>query len=174
MVAYTEGRLDGVQLQTKARCSVTVVAAAGGYPESYKKGDTISIVQSHTLTENDHVFHAGTALSDGSFKIAGGRVIAATSTAESLPAALTRAFNIMETNDWPGKQYRNDIAHRAINAPVQSEPTPPESCMTYAGAGVSVSAGNELVGRTKARVKPTARPGASGDLGGFGSVFDPA
>lgn len=172
MVACTEGRLDGVQLHTKSRSSVTVVAATGGYPESYKKGDTINIDQSYTLTENDHIFHAGTALSDGSLKTAGGRVIAATSTAESLPAALTRAYHIMETIDWPGKHYRKDIAHRAINAPVQSKATPPESGMTYAGAGVSISAGNELVERIKALVKSTARPGASGDLGGFGGVFD--
>lgn len=80
----------------------------------------------------------------------------------------------METNDWPGKQYRNDIARSAINAPVQSEPTPPESCMTYAGAGVSISAGNELAERTKALIKLIARPGVSGDLGGFGGIFDPA
>ena len=172
MVACTEGRLDGVQLHTKPESSVTVVAATGGYPGSYKKGDTISIDQSYTLTENDHVFHAGTALSDGSLKTAGGRVIAATSTAESLPAALTRAYNIMETIDWPGKHYRKDIAHRAINAPAQSKPITPEPGMTYAGAGVSISAGNELVERIKALVKSTSRPGASGDLGGFGGVFD--
>lgn len=44
--------------------------------------------------------------------------------------------------------------------------------MTYAGAGVSISAGNELVDRIKALVKSTARPGASSDLGGFGGMFD--
>ena len=80
----------------------------------------------------------------------------------------------MQTINWPGKHYRKDIAHRAINAPAQNKPTPLESDMTYAGAGVSISAGNELVERIKALVKSTARPGASGDLGGFGGVFDPA
>ena len=172
MVACTEGTLDGVQLHTEPRSSVTVVAATGGYPESYKKGDIISIDQSYTLTENDHVFHAGTAFSNGSLKTAGGRVIAVTSTAESLRVALTRAYNIMETIDWPGKHYRKDIAHRAINAPTLSNQVPPESGMTYAGAGVSISAGNELVERIKSLVKSTARPGASSDLGGFGGVFD--
>ena len=172
MVACTEGRLDGVQLHTEPRSSVTVVAAAGGYPDSYKKGDTITIDQSHTLTENDHIFHSGTALSDGLLKTAGGRVITATSTADSLSAALTRAYNIMETIDWPGKHYRTDIAHRAIKHPDQSEQKPNGSGMTYAAAGVSISAGNELVERIKALVKSTTRPGASGDLGGFGGVFD--
>ena len=99
MLACTEGRLDGVQLHTKPRSAVTIVAAAGGYPESYHKGDTIDIDQTYTLTENDYVFHAGTALStDGSLKTAGGRVIAATSTAESLQAALNRAYSIMVRN----------------------------------------------------------------------------
>ena len=44
--------------------------------------------------------------------------------------------------------------------------------MTYASAGVSISAGNELVDRIKALVRSTARPGASSEIGGFGGVFD--
>ena len=172
MVACTEGRLDGLQLQIQSGSSVTVVAAAGGYPESYKKGDIISIDQNRSLTENDHIFHAGTEISDGSLRTAGGRVMAVTSTASSLHAALAQAYNIMGTIDWPGKHYRTDIGHRAIKASMQKEPTPSGTGMTYAGAGVSISAGNELVERIKPLVKSTARPGASGDLGGFGGVFD--
>ena len=172
MVACTEGRLDGVQFHMRPGSSVTVVAAAKGYPDSYKKGDTISIDQSYTLTENDHIFHAGTALNDGVLKTAGGRVLAATSTAESLQKALAQAYNIIDTISWPGKHYRKDIAHRAMTASARSQSIPPESSMTYAGAGVSISAGNELVERIKALVRSTARAGASGDLGGFGGVID--
>ena len=175
MVACTEGRLDGVQLHTNPGSSVTIVAAASGYPDSYQKGDTITINQNQALTEKDHIFHAGTALSeDGVLKTAGGRVIAATSTAESLKAALTRSYEIMESIEWPGKYCRKDIAHRALRTTTSapSEPVPSESGMTYAGVGVSISAGNELVERIKALVKSTARPGASGDIGSFGGVFD--
>ena len=172
MVACTEGRLDGVQLRMRPGSSVAVVAAAKGYPDSYRKGDIISIDQSHTLTENDHLFHAGTALNDGVLKTAGGRVLAATSTAESLQKALAQAYNIIDTVSWPGKHYRKDIAHRAMTASARSQSIPPGSSMTYTGAGVSISAGNELVERIKALVKSTARPGASGDLGGFGGVID--
>ena len=172
MVACTEGRLDGVQFRMTLGSSVTVVAAAKGYPDSYKKGDIISIDQSCTLTENDHVFHAGTVLNDGVLKTAGGRVLAATSTAESLKKALAQAYNIIDTISWPGKHYRKDIAHRAMTPSARSQSIAPESGMTYAGAGVSISAGNELVERIKALAKSTARPGASGDLGGFGGVID--
>ena len=172
MIACTEGRLDNVQFHIRPGSSVTVVAAAGGYPESYKKGDIISINQSYTLTENDHVFHAGTALIDGLLQTAGGRVLAATSTAESLPKALTQAYNIIDTISWPGKHYRKDIAHRAMTASARSQPTSPESGMTYAGAGVSISAGIELVERIKSLVKKTAIPAALSELGGFGGIID--
>ncbi|KAF2842979.1 phosphoribosylformylglycinamidine cycl [Patellaria atrata CBS 101060] len=44
--------------------------------------------------------------------------------------------------------------------------------MTYADAGVSIEAGNELVHRIKAAVASTARPGASAEIGGFGGILD--
>lgn len=44
--------------------------------------------------------------------------------------------------------------------------------LTYAAAGVSIDAGNELVERIKPLAKATTIPGCEGSLGGFGSVFD--
>ena len=44
--------------------------------------------------------------------------------------------------------------------------------MTYAQAGVSVDAGNLLVETIKPYVRSTRRPGADGEIGGFGGVFD--
>ena len=44
--------------------------------------------------------------------------------------------------------------------------------MTYAQAGVSVDAGNALVEAIKPFVRATRRPGADGEIGGFGGVFD--
>ena len=43
---------------------------------------------------------------------------------------------------------------------------------TYAGAGVSIAAGNALVRRIAPLAKATARPGAGAELGGFGGFFD--
>ena len=42
----------------------------------------------------------------------------------------------------------------------------------YAEAGVDIEAGNELVRRIDGLTRATARPGASGALGGFGALFD--
>lgn len=44
--------------------------------------------------------------------------------------------------------------------------------LTYASAGVSIDAGNQLVDNIKAVVKATARPGCDSVIGGFGGLFD--
>lgn len=44
--------------------------------------------------------------------------------------------------------------------------------MTYAEAGVSIDAGNELVQEIKAAVASTRRPGADAEIGGFGGALD--
>ncbi|WP_062212227.1 phosphoribosylformylglycinamidine cyclo-ligase [Aureimonas sp. AU12] len=44
--------------------------------------------------------------------------------------------------------------------------------LTYAAAGVDIDAGNEFVRRIKPLVRSTRRPGADGEIGGFGGLFD--
>ena len=44
---------------------------------------------------------------------------------------------------------------------------------TYAGAGVSIAAGDALVRRIAPMARATDRPGTMGSLGGFGAFFDP-
>ncbi len=48
----------------------------------------------------------------------------------------------------------------------------PPASYTYAGAGVSIEAGNALVKAIGPLAKSTARPGADASLGGFGGFFD--
>jgi phosphoribosylformylglycinamidine cyclo-ligase len=43
--------------------------------------------------------------------------------------------------------------------------------LTYAGAGVDISAGDKAVELIKAHVRSTYRPGVLGDVGGFGGLF---
>ncbi|HWI86673.1 MAG TPA: phosphoribosylformylglycinamidine cyclo-ligase [Sphingomonas sp.] len=43
---------------------------------------------------------------------------------------------------------------------------------SYAKAGVSIAAGNALVNAIKPLVRATRRPGADGEIGGFGGFFD--
>lgn len=44
--------------------------------------------------------------------------------------------------------------------------------LTYAAAGVDIDAGNAMVEKIKPLVRSTRRPGADGEIGGFGGLFD--
>jgi phosphoribosylaminoimidazole synthetase len=44
--------------------------------------------------------------------------------------------------------------------------------LTYADAGVDIDAGNLMVEKIKPLVRSTRRPGADGEIGGFGGLFD--
>ena len=44
--------------------------------------------------------------------------------------------------------------------------------LTYAEAGVDIDAGNAMVEKIKPLVRATRRPGADGEIGGFGGLFD--
>ena len=48
-----------------------------------------------------------------------------------------------------------------------------DNSYTYEQAGVSIDAGNRLVKAIGPLVRATARPGADGEIGGFGGFFDP-
>ncbi|KAI8932393.1 hypothetical protein NX059_010580 [Plenodomus lindquistii] len=49
---------------------------------------------------------------------------------------------------------------------------PNDESLTYASSGVSIDAGNQLVKRIKASTASTRRPGADGEIGGFGGLLD--
>ncbi|KAI0148431.1 phosphoribosylamine--glycine ligase [Xylariaceae sp. FL1272] len=166
MLACSEGRLDSVDIKIKNEFSTTVVVSAGGYPESYAKGDEITV---QPTPANINIFHAGTKLTkDGKFQTAGGRVIAASATAsESLRAALDKAYEGVKLIQFKDMYYRKDIAHRAFRPTADTK-----EALTYANAGVSIEAGNQFVERIRKAVRSTARPGADAEIGGFGGEVD--
>lgn len=109
MVACTEHWLDGMDIKVHAKFSATVIAASGGYPGPYIRGDIIKL---DAVPKDTLIFHAGTTLVDGQLKTSGGRVIAATATADSLEDAVKRAYEGMATIHFDSMQFRKDIAHR--------------------------------------------------------------
>ncbi len=92
--------------------AVTTVVAAAGYPEHPRTGDPIVLPPSEPAL---HVFHAGTAFSStGQLVTAGGRVLAITAVAPSLAEARRRSTDYARRVEFDGKQYRTDIAARAL------------------------------------------------------------
>lgn len=162
MVACTEHWLDGVSIKVKPDFSTTVIAVAGGYPGAYAKGKKVTL---DPTPEGTLIFHAGTNLAGDELQTAGGRVIASTATATSLEEALKNSYAGIETIHFEDVFYRKDIAHRAFR---QREA---QQSLTYASAGVSIDAGNDLVNKIKSNVAKTKRPGTDAVIGGFGGLF---
>ena len=100
------GDLDGCKIEVDPRTAACVMMVAGGYPESYRKGDPIDLG-----TDDDTlIFHCGTKRDgEGRLLTNGGRVLCATSLANSLPEALLKSYNRCLTINWHDKYLRRDI-----------------------------------------------------------------
>jgi phosphoribosylamine--glycine ligase len=113
-LAAVAGKLDTKTAQWDERPAVGVVLAAGGYPESYDKGLPISGLEA-VLADEGKVFHAGTAIVGGHVVSNGGRVLCATALGDTVSAAQSAAYNLVNKISWDKMYYRKDIAHRAIS-----------------------------------------------------------
>jgi phosphoribosylamine--glycine ligase len=92
---------------------VTVVVAAAGYPLAVDSGSTVEGIE-RAEAEAALVFHAGTAVQDGSIRTNGGRILNVTGVGETLEAARDRAYAAVEHISFPGARWRSDIAEAAV------------------------------------------------------------
>lgn len=124
-LASIDQKLDQHSIEWDERASVGVVLAAGGYPESYRKGDVISGIptagsnenissENSATPSNQKVFHAGTTLKDGNIVTNGGRVLCATALGKTVTEAQAAAYELTRQIQWQDVYYRDDIAYRAI------------------------------------------------------------
>ncbi len=111
-LAAIEGRLNACDSEWDDRAAVGVVLAAGGYPDSYNKGDVISGIP--TAAEDAKVFHAGTQIRENQVVTHGGRVLCATALGNTVTAAQARAYEVADQITWNGVYKRTDIGYRAI------------------------------------------------------------
>jgi len=113
--AAARGELAGTALPPPERSAVTVVLAAGGYPE---RGDAGSPIEGIAEAEaaGALVFHAGTALRDGRVVTNGGRILGVTGVAPTPAEARERAYAGADLISFAGMRYRSDIAGAATRA----------------------------------------------------------
>lgn len=111
--AALEARLDQTTAQWDPRAALGVVLAAGGYPDSFKKGDVITGLDAAAKLPGK-VFHAGTKPVDGRAVTNGGRVLCAVGLGPSVSDAQRAAYALCDRIQWDGIQYRRDIGYRAI------------------------------------------------------------
>ena len=112
-IATVDKQLAGQSVQWANASALGVVLAAGGYPESYKKG--LEIEGLNTVNnDNCKVFHAGTVEQDEKVLTSGGRVLCVTALGESVEKAQALAYENATKITWPGVQLRKDIGYRAV------------------------------------------------------------
>ncbi len=139
LIACCEQRLSQMPpIQWKTGAAACVVAAAGGYPGEYQKGQVITGIESAEEL-GACVFHAGTKLkaegaeealvAEGENSIQnppapspqplapslvtdGGRVLGVTGIGENFDLAIARAYSALSQIHFDQMYYRRDIGHR--------------------------------------------------------------
>ncbi|MGA6973359.1 MAG: phosphoribosylamine--glycine ligase [Candidatus Binatus sp.] len=127
LLAAADGNVANAAVRLSPRSAVAVVLASGGYPGDYKKG--IAIRGLDRLEGNIpsdikikwamkkirvKVFHSGTAMREGQLVTDGGRVLTVTAMAPELKTAVEAAYEAAEMIEFEGRQFRSDIARRAL------------------------------------------------------------
>jgi phosphoribosylamine---glycine ligase len=111
--AALDGRLSKVDADWDPRAAVGVVLAAGGYPDTVRKGDVIHGLEAAARLPGK-VFHAGTAMRGSDVVTSGGRVLCAVGLGDTVRAAQRQAYDLVGAIGWDGMQFRRDIGYRAI------------------------------------------------------------
>ena len=115
LAAAGGGDLAGVELAASEQAAVTVVLAAGDYPERSDSGTAIEGIEDAEAA-GALVFHAGTALHGDRLVTNGGRILGVTGTGATIAEARDRAYAGAERITFAGVRYRRDIALAASAA----------------------------------------------------------
>ena len=110
--AALDRKLNTAKAEWKAQSAVGVVLASASYPERSGKGDIIEGIE--VANRIGKVFHAGTAADAGHTITSGGRVLCVVGLGDDLATAKQQAYRAVAEIDFPGMQYRRDIADKAL------------------------------------------------------------
>jgi phosphoribosylamine--glycine ligase len=110
--ACVDGKLADVNIRWKKGAAVCVVLASKGYPEKAESGKEVSF---SPLPVDMVCFHAGTKASGDKVLTAGGRVFGLTAWADDIESAIGTVYANIKSVSFEGRQYRSDIAHRALS-----------------------------------------------------------
>jgi phosphoribosylamine--glycine ligase len=114
LLAAATGKGLPAALSWSRQSSVCVVMTSAGYPGRYETGRPITGLEAAAALPGVAVFHAGTALADGTLVTAGGRVLGVQALGVDVAAAVRTAYAAVERIRFEGAHYRRDIGHHAL------------------------------------------------------------
>ncbi len=106
LLATATQKLNEVELKIKPETAVTTIVVSAGYPETYETGKEMKDLD---RVENALIFHAGTKLENEKLFTNGGRVMALTALAKTLPEAIEKSQKAAECISFENKYFRRDI-----------------------------------------------------------------
>lgn len=110
LMSCAQGAIDKSQIQFSDEVAICVVMAAKGYPGKYERGTAISGLDRASNFFGVQLLHAGTELlGEVQFVSKGGRVLNIIGTGGSLRQARLRAYEAVDSIDWPQGFCRRDI-----------------------------------------------------------------
>ena len=118
MQAVSEGRLKEVDVKFRKGHACCVVLASKGYPLSYEKGFEMTLPET---AADEEIYIAGAKRDGEKLLTNGGRVLGAVARAETLPAAIEKAYALAEKIHFDNAFYRKDIGQRALKAITDSQ-----------------------------------------------------
>ena len=115
LFACARGELQNApKLTFNSKCSVCVVAASKGYPESPQKGDKI-IINAET-SPSLQIFHSGTKIDEsGNIVTSGGRVLSLVSQGQNFEKAFDLVYSSLKKISFDGMNFRKDIGYQVRN-----------------------------------------------------------
>ena len=114
LLACAEGNLKNAKITWKKSTALVVVMAADGYPGNYAKGSHIDNLTDAGAIKGVEIFHAGTKFKGKKVVSNGGRVLGVTSIGKSVKDAQEKAYEAVDTIEWPEGFCRRDIGWRAV------------------------------------------------------------
>jgi phosphoribosylamine---glycine ligase len=116
------GRLDPSAVRRETGATVSVAIVDPGYPETTVGGGTLDGLEDLMAREDILTFHAGTAFTDGRWRVRGGRALHVGARGATVAEARERAYDAVSRLGGGGWRCRRDIAaaEASIDPPAMS------------------------------------------------------
>jgi len=110
MINTANGTLEKIDIKFSNKSACSVIMASGGYPGKYETGYEISIPEN---TEAQ-IYVAGAKIKEGKLYTSGGRVLAVSTTADTLKQAIEKSYKEVEKITFENAHYRKDIGAKCV------------------------------------------------------------
>jgi len=113
-LACCDKNLNNININWSNKKSLCIVICSKGYPDVFKKNIEIKNLKNIKLSNDNHMFHAGTLNKNGKIYAIGGRVLNFVTLSNDFKEAKKNILNNINTLNWSGGFYRKDIGYKVI------------------------------------------------------------